>query len=193
MLIPTLLAGLLLSSGPSAPPDTFWLETGARAGVEGSSPRSIEGVLLDQDEDFYHLRVEGGELWLAKAQVVKIDKNSTTVAAIEAAEKQAHAQRTAAAKAAELARRAAAEAAALAEPAAASEAVFSGVVLDDVTAAPAETTRVREARHFDPVLGAVRGGHEIGDARLLRDLELAYQLTHDRSYLKLLRKLRRLR
>ncbi len=65
------------------------------------------------------------------------------------------------------------------------------VALDDITPpAPAAPEMVPV---YDPVRHVVRLGRESRDAVLLRDLELAYQLTGNRDYVKLIRKLRRLR
>jgi hypothetical protein len=46
---------------------------------------------------------------------------------------------------------------------------------------------------FDPVLGVAREPGAITQPQLLRDLQLAWTLTQDRRYLKLLRQVRRLR
>src|SRR5262249_42310896 len=68
-----LLAALALA--PASTPDKFWLEPPDRkVAVEGSLPAVIEGVLLDQTDKQYHVRVVGGELWLDKAKVVKLEK-----------------------------------------------------------------------------------------------------------------------
>ena len=56
------------------------------------------------------------------------------------------------------------------------------------TASPA---RAPQAPVFDPVIGVARGVVPAGD--LLADAQIAYELTKDRRYLRVIRQLRRLR
>jgi len=112
MSFPTLLMLSLLTLG--AQPDKFWLAEPDAHAVEGSSPRLIEGVLLDQTDTQYHLRVDGGEVWLDKKAVVKVEKDALTVEQIATAEQQGHERRLADARAdAKAAEAAAREAAAV--------------------------------------------------------------------------------
>lgn len=175
-------------------PDKFWLDDGpAKAGGEPLPLRVVEGVLLDEDATSYHLRVEGGEVWLPKNQVVKVEKDGLTTAQIEqkeraAAEQRARAQAARAAEAAAAMRGHATEAAATpapTEPPAAPAPLTPAIE-------PAPPTVVPTA-HYDPVLHVHRSGAPTPEAELMRDLEVAYKLTRDRDYLKVLRRLRRLR
>ena len=82
-----LIAGVLLICAP-AKADKFWLtdpkdEQNAAA---GSSPNLIEGVLVAEDEEGYHVRVEGGQILLPKASVFKVEKDDLTIDAIVKAE-----------------------------------------------------------------------------------------------------------
>lgn len=180
----SLLAALLLQ--PAARADKFWFESpDAKDRVEGSLPAVVEGVLLGEQDGQYWIRVVGGEIRVPKALVVKIESDSLTVAAIEAQE--------------HMAAQAAAERAALAQEARARrEAAAAEAVARRSEAAPAPETPtfaegVAPVRVFDPVIGALRTAQPISDYDLMRDLELAYSMTGDRSYVKLLRKMRRLR
>lgn len=85
-IAPAALAAALIA--PAAPADEFYVgseETAAKM-TEDSSPDVIVGVLVDEDETFYHLRVEGGEMQLAKSLVYKVVEDDLTVARIEEAE-----------------------------------------------------------------------------------------------------------
>ena len=185
MLIPSLLV-LATYVLPVGSPDTFWLEPPpARdaVAVEGNQPRAIEGVLLDQDGDSYHIRVAGGEIWLPKAQVVKVDKTGLTVADLERSERQAAERRAAEAKA-----EAEAPAPAVVEPAPRAKPAVV-VEVEERESASAEAC----AMGYDPVLGVARCWAEGAcHYQLMLDLDLAYEATRDRDYIRLLRKLRRL-
>lgn len=165
--------------------DKFWLSDpdAQKNGAAASSPDVIEGVLLAEDADSYHIRVVGGEVVLAKKRVFKVEKDGLTIDAIVKAEKDSAEALALANKERELhqeiARKEreirAVEAAArkgAAQPAAAPQ--------PEVTA-PAE---------FDPVLGVATGA--MGRAGLLREAKLAYERTGDRAWLRALRQLRRL-
>ncbi|MGE3174783.1 MAG: hypothetical protein AB7O97_19290 [Planctomycetota bacterium] len=171
-------------------PDKFWFEAPEAAQVEGSAPAFVEGVLLDETDDAYHVRVVGGEVWLPKAQVVKVEKDRLTTQRIERAEQ----------KAAEDAQKAAAESAPpagegevdevateVAEPPCCDPHEELAVVEEFVATAPVVPP------HYDPVLHVLRVDPACSDWTLIRDLELAYEVTRDRTYIKLLRVMRRLR
>lgn len=146
--------------------------------AEGSSPSIIEGVLLGEENGMYRLRVVGGEMWLAKSSVQRVEKDALTVADVEAREKaQAAAATTPAQNAVEATARRSDKAAA------------DAVVAPAPVAAPAPV-RVR----FDPVLGTMVDPAELmADAMLERELAFAYTMTKDRRYIRLLRQLRRTR
>lgn len=169
---------------PSLLADRFHLtsQQDASRAAEGSSPDVIEGVLLGEENGMYRLRVVGGEMWLAKSSVQRIEKDALTVADIEAREKQ---QAEAAAKPAGAAGTPV-EATARRGDKAAAEALAPAPA-----AAPAPTpARVR----FDPVLGTLVDPAELmADALLERELAFAYSMTNDRRYIRLLRQLRRTR
>ena len=85
-LIPLIVCTLLLSVPAKA--DKFWLEDpeSHKNAAAGSSPAVIEGVLLSEDADGYHVRTVGGEVVLAKKSVFKIEKDGLTLDAIVKAE-----------------------------------------------------------------------------------------------------------
>ena len=213
-----LCAGLALS--PVAKADKFWLQVPAQGeAVEGSLPAVIEGVVLDQTDSSYHLRIVGGEIWLNKDQVVRVDKDDMTVASIEKAE-----QDGAAALAAATSERISTQrlAMAISAPAAivrdamvqdAPTAIDPRSIPRDATASggapvgpievgttvntawvePAEEVAiVQPVSNFDPVIGrALMVG--VSDYVLIRELTLAYSISRYRNYVKMLRVMRRLR
>ena len=165
---------------PSLLADRFHLasQQDASRATEGSSPDAIEGVLLGEEDGMYRLRVVGGEMWLAKSSVQRVEKDALTVADVEAREK---AQATAAATPAQNAVEATARRS--------DKAAADAVVAPAPAAAPAPV-RVR----FDPVLGTMVDPAELmADAVLERELAFAYTMTKDRRYIRLLRQLRRTR
>ena len=168
---------------PSLLADRFHLasQQDASRATEGSSPDAIEGVLLGEEDGMYRLRVVGGEMWLAKSAVQRIEKDALTVADIEAREKQ---QSEAASKSGGAKDGTPAEATARKGDRAAADAV--------VPAAPPAPTQARS--RFDPVLGTMVAPAEfMADAMLERELAFAYTMTKDRRYIRLLRQLRRTR
>jgi hypothetical protein len=165
--------------------DKFWLSDPAaqKTASAGSSPEVVDGVLISEDADNYHVRVAGGELVLPKKAVFKIEKDDLTIETIvkgekDSAEKLALANRERVLKqqiaqkerdvrvaeaSAKRSDRKAADASAKVEPAAAPVA------------------------GFDPVIGRA-----IGPAiDPVREALLAYELTRDRAYLRLARQMRR--
>lgn len=167
--------------------DKFWLaETSNTPANQASTPNFVEGVLMEETDGMYVLRVVGGEMRLPKSSVSKVEKDGLTIGAIEQAEKAAaeklalqnrerELEQSAAKKAREIqvleasARRSAKPADAVVAPA------------PDVPPAPV----------FDPVIGVARGVVPASD--LLADAQIAYELTKDRRYLRIIRQLRRLR
>lgn len=181
-----LLAAAALFAAP-AKADKFWMSDpeAQQNAPEGSVPDYIEGVLLSEDETTYTVRVEGGELVLQKEDVFKVEKDDLTAESIREAEEssrdelaEADVARISAQRSARESR--AAEASARRDARAAEASMTAEVV---PMQSPAPT--------FDPVLGVFGG--EPSHAALLRDTQLAWNLTQDRRYLKLLRQLRRLR
>ena len=90
-LITASLAVFCLTAPAAA--DKFYLgsEDDAKKAAEGSLPDVIEGVLLREEDGAYVLRVENGELRLAKSSVYKVEKDGLTVADLEKRESEAKA------------------------------------------------------------------------------------------------------
>ena len=185
-LLPLTAFALLFCAPAKA--DKFWLvdPKAEQDAPEGSSPTLIEGVLLAEDEEGYRIRVQGGELVLPKASVVKIEKDDLTVAAIAEAEAAARPEL----ERADEERRLALEIERRERDIRIAEAAARRTA-QAVEASAGGPVRVVEAS-FDPVLG-VATNVGTSQAELLRDAQIAWTLTKDRRYLKLLRQLRRLR
>ena len=175
-MFPFVLGALLLAVPAKA--DKFWLtDPAAKKSAEGSTPDFLEGVLLGEDANVYHVRVGGGEIQLPKKAVFKVEKDALTIEQILETEKQG-AARLAASQAE---RKAAPAASARRKNVAAVEAAAkrSDAAADGAVQEPA----------FDPIVG--RALPIVSDAELQRDLQLAWSLTKDRRYLTALRQLRR--
>lgn len=184
-ILPFVLGVLLFQV--SAKADKFWLTDpeNQKQAAEGSSPDYIEGVLIAESDEGYHIRFVGGEMLLPKERVFKVEKDGLSVDAIVKIERDGKQKRDAAEQERRLTQEIqrkerevhAAEASARRSDAGAAEAN-----------APA-ATRV-QAPAFDPVLGVVPAQLSTGDLR--RDVRLAWELTKDRRYLTLMRQLRRM-
>ncbi len=182
-----MIAGLLLFCAP-AKADKFWLTDpkSEQSATAGSSPNIIQGVLLSEDEDGYHIRVEGGRIVLAKKLVFHIEKEGLTIDAIVQAEAdskkkldESNQQRVAAQKSERRSRQARFTEA---------SAKRSG---RPVAASSRRTENIPAALdEFDPVLGLANDNSQYA---LMRDAQVAWRQTKDRRYLKMLRQLRRLR
>ncbi|MEC8251742.1 MAG: hypothetical protein VYA51_13760 [Planctomycetota bacterium] len=178
MRLPLLCATALFFAAP-AHADRFWLtdpEDAAKA-APGSSPAVIEGVLLADEGGYYQIRVVGGELRVPKAAVFKVESDAQTLetlAAAEAAGQQQRAQDDRERRERQRSRRAGRGRAPRARVA---EASFSR------PEAP--------ARSFDPVLGV--SSTDNGSLQRMQEAKRAFAQTRDRRYLKLLRRLRRMR
>ena len=181
-ILPLTAAALLLALPAKA--DKFWLSD-PDAQPEGSSPHVIEGVLLAEDANEYHIRIVGGELVLAKSAVFKVEKDDLSVDAIVAAEKDGVEALVAANRERELQQEAARRERELqlAEAAARRTARAS-------EASARATAPVAAPELFDPVLGVTASSSL---AELQRAARLAFEQTRDRAYLRELRRLRRLR
>ncbi|MCK5941075.1 MAG: hypothetical protein KAI24_03820 [Planctomycetes bacterium] len=180
-----LIAGALLFAAP-AKADKFWLsdpKAEAKAAA-GSSPNVIEGVLLAESDEGYHVRVEGGEILLPKDSVFKVEKDDLTLDAIVKAEdkqQQAGEQANEERRLAQQVRRAARDVR-----------IAEASAKKRVRAVEAAASRrATEPQGFDPVLGVATGRDSTYE--MMRDAQVAWSLTKDRRYLKLLRQLRRLR
>lgn len=184
--LPLIAASALLFAVP-AKADKFWLSDPAEQAkaAEGSSPDVIEGVLLEETDAGYRIRVVGGELILPKASVFKIEKDAMTAEAVAKAEVKARE----ASAAADLERRTAQEQmrstrrARAAEASARREARATDAAMSPAQASPASS--------YDPILGIATG--PASNYVMLRDAQVMWEQTRDRRYLKLVRQLRRLR
>ncbi|MBL8754122.1 MAG: hypothetical protein JNK15_12550 [Planctomycetes bacterium] len=173
-ILPPLVCALVFALPAKA--DKFWLSDPAaqKNAAAGSSPEVIEGVLLAEDADNYHVRVVGGELVLAKKSVFKVEKDGLKLDTIVKAEKDA------------------AEALALANQERA---------LQQQVAKKEREVRAAEAsmRKSDKVAGAKAADADFDPvlrraaprADLVREAMAAYEQTGDRAYLKAARQLRR--
>lgn len=181
-----LLIGALLFAAP-AKADKFWLSDpkAEATAAEGSTPNIIEGVLLAEDDDGYHIRIEGGEIVLPKKSVFKIEKDGLSLDGIVKAEGDGKA----AGERANEERRLAQETARVNRDVRIAEA--SARRRARAVEADAPRRASAQPQGFDPVLGVATGANQ--DADLMRDAQIAWSLTKDRRYLKLLRQLRRLR
>ena len=79
LLIPALCA---LAFAPTASADKFYFGPEPETAVEGAAPNYIEGVLLREEGDMYVIRVEGGEMTIAKSLVTKIERDELTAEAL---------------------------------------------------------------------------------------------------------------
>lgn len=84
-VLPALLAALL---APTASADKFYLGSAATAELmtEGT-PDFVEGVLLGEEDGMYIIRMEGGELRVAKDSVWKIESDALSANDVEQREK----------------------------------------------------------------------------------------------------------
>ncbi len=196
------LAALVLS--PYASADKFYFTSDEETALEeeDSIPDVIEGVLTAEDDENYTIRVEGGEVQVAKDLVLKIERDDLTVADIEARE-QANApalaqideerQQFLAAERAEAAARRAeyfAMEATLVEAeinaaAAAAQAVY----------VPGVPPAILDASYFDPIIGVpgYRGPGIAESAALLRDMFYRYQQIRTPEMATQMRQMRRYR
>lgn len=187
MRFPLLCAAALLFALP-AKADKFWLvdPAAAKNATAGSSPEVIEGVLIGQDQDGYHVRIVGGELLLAKKSVFKVEKDELTIEAIVKAEQAAAAKADAQNRDRELQQAEARKVRDIQILEAAARRTKA-----EVQAAQAQQVPAPQAG-FDPVLGVMRPGY-VSQQDLMLDAQLAWQMTRDPRYLKVLRQLRRAR
>jgi hypothetical protein len=169
-------------------PDKFWLEPPASGGqaVEGSQPAFLEGVLLDESPTHYHVRVLGGEIWLAKKDVHHVEKDTLDVATLERREREAHSAQSPQGKAE--------EASAKKEPTQVKPAAMPAAAPKpgQGSEAPQGTAPAPQApkTEFDPVLGVVGPAKDKPQSKAAT-LEAEYRRSGDRDVLKELRRARR--
>lgn len=176
MRILSISACALLLALP-AKADKFWLSDPAaqKNAAAGSSPDAIEGVLLAEDAEGYHIRIVGGELVLAKKSVFQVEKDGLTIDDIVKAEKDS-------AEALALANQERGLQAAVTKKEREVRAAEASARKSDAKAAESKAVEAG----FDPVVDRAPSR---GD--LVRDAMLAYELTRDRAYLRAARQLRR--
>lgn len=164
--------------------DKFWLSDPAaqKNAPASSSPDLIHGVLLAEDADGYHIRVVGGEVVLPKQLVFKVEKDDLTIDAITKSEKDSAEALAAANKERQLQQKVAREERQL-------KAAEAAAKKSDAKPAEASAPKTVAVATFDPTLGIALGSR--GDQ--IREAQLAYEATGDRSYLKTVRQLRRQR
>jgi hypothetical protein len=162
--------------------DKFWLSDPAAPQNAAGSPEIIEGVLLAENDEGYHLRVVGGELLLPKKSVFKVEKDGLSIEAITKAEQAVATRLADQNRERQLAQQADSKAREI-------RAVEAAVRRQ---AQPVDARAPAEAGGFDPVIGVSRAPAVV-QADLMTDAQLAYEMTRDRRYLRVLRQLRRLR
>jgi len=180
-LIPLVVCSVLFSLPAKA--DKFWLEDpeSHKNAAAGSSPAVIEGVLISEDADGYHVRTVGGEIVLAKKSVFKVEKDGMTLDAIVKAEADAAKPNQAADQERQMAHAADRRAA---QVKAVEAAAHRGSATPVEAAAPAPAPIEVP---YDPVIDVVPSRTGTTHAELLRDLKLAHEVTGNRSFLKQLR------
>jgi hypothetical protein len=185
-LIPLVVCSVLFSLPAKA--DKFWLEDpeSHKNAAAGSSPAVIEGVLISEDADGYHVRTVGGEIVLAKKSVFKVEKDGMTLDAIVKAEGDAAKPNQAADQERQMAQAADRRAAQVKAVEAAAHR-GSATPVEAAAPAPAAAEAV-----YDPVLDVIPARQGVNAVELVRDLTLAHEVTGRRDVLKALRIARRL-
>lgn len=185
-ILPLVLGSLLFQVPAYA--DTFWLSDPAaqKNAAEGSQPDVVRGVLIAESDEGYHVRIVGGEVILPKSSVFKIEKDDLSIDAIVKLEQDQADALAAADRERQMAQAAARRARQVAAVEASTTKAATSTTTEAVVVAEPEPS-------FDPVLGVARESGAINQPQLLRDLQLAWSLTQDRRYLKLLRQVRRMR
>ena len=172
----------------SPQPDKFWLEPQTSGGpaVEGSQPAVLEGVLLDESPTHYHVRVLGGEIWLAKKDVHHVEKDALDVATLERREHEAQSAQSPKGKPEEAsAKKEPTQAKPAATPAAAPK-QGAGTEAPQGSAAAPQAPKTE----FDPVLGVVGPARDKPQSKAAT-LEAEYRRSGDREVLKDLRQIGR--
>lgn len=194
-LVRSVLLGLCLGSAAKA--DTFWLSDPKVALPPGALPRTVVGVLLQQSDEGYHVRVVGGEVLLPRRAVFQIDKDNLSLDDILQQERAAaeralvREQERQAERQAERQGQRAVPAVAprtTSEPAEAS----SGQAPAAAPYAPLDPANLPQPRSgYDPVVRRhVSLPGEMTRTELRRELAFAWRTTRDPRYLEALRQLR---
>lgn len=185
MMLPLLFSVLATAHSHAASPDTFWVLPANSQKDTQAEP--IRGALIDEDATHFHVRVEGGELWIEKKLVQRVEKDALTVEEIAKKEQEKRAikpEPTPEAKTAEAATR----------PAEAAPAEATAPAVEPASdAAPAAEPqqRAEEQPRFDPVLGRMTGTRAAEAAQRIAELREAYRATRSQETRKELRRARR--
>lgn len=191
MTLPLLLTVLASLHAPNANPDTFWV-----LAQKGAEAQPIRGALVAEDATHYHVRVEGGELWLEKAMVQRVEKDDLTVEAIQQREQEKRQKAAepapAAAEATAQPTEARAVEAAGGEPAKAEKPTEPkpAPAAQPEPLAPQEPA-TEEGPRYDPILHRMNGGASLQAALRLEELRVAYRQTRSPELRKELRRARR--
>jgi len=79
-----LLVTLLLATAGRLPADKVYLRSSSQAAaIEGQAEEAIVGMVLSEEDGQVTIRVEGGTLVLAKAQIARIERGGLTEAQLE--------------------------------------------------------------------------------------------------------------
>lgn len=196
MTLPLLLTVLAALHAPNANPDTFWV-----LAQKGADAQPIRGALIAEDATHYHVRVEGGELWLEKATVQRVEKDDLTVEAIQQKEQEKKQKDAAPAPVADTAEAAAKPAEAQAVEAAEAGGDPAKPAAQPAEPAPAASNEAQDPAaeaviaemvvRYDPVLHRINGGAAMQAAMRIDELRLAYQRTRSPELRKELRRARR--
>lgn len=185
MILPLLLSVLATAHGQPASPDTFWV-------LPAKSPKDaqaepIRGALIAEDATHYHVRVEGGELWIEKKLVQRVEKDALTVEEIAKKEQEKRDSKTESAT-----EPTAVEAATKPAEAAPSEAATPAAEpAADAAPATAPQQDAADTPRYDPVLHRMSGTSGATSAQRIAELREAYRITRSQETRKELRRARR--
>lgn len=181
MILPLLLSVLATAHGHAASPDTFWVLPAKSQKDAKAEP--IRGALIAEDATHYHVRVEGGELWIEKKLVQRVEKDALTVEEIAKKEQEKRDSKTDSATEAT-----AVEAATKPAEAAPSEATTPAA---EPAAEAAPQQDAADTPRYDPVLHRMSGTSGATAAQRIAELREAYRITRSQETRKELRRARR--
>lgn len=190
MMLPLLLSVLAAAHGHATSPDTFWV-------LPAKSPKDaqaepIRGALIAEDATHYQVRVEGGELWIEKKLVQRIEKDALTVEEIAKKELEKRAAKKEPTPEANPDASSAAEAMTKPAQSAPVEATtpVAEPVVDAAPAAEPQQSAVDMPR-YDPVLHRMSGTDGAVASQRIAELREAYRITRSQETRKELRRARR--
>ena len=183
MMLPLLLSVFAAAHGHAASPDTFWVLPAKSQKDAEAEP--IRGALIAEDATHYHVRVEGGELWIEKKLVQRVEKDALTVEEIAKKEQEKRAAKTEPTPEAKPVEASPVEAATKPAQASAAEATTP------VAEAAADAAPAAETPRYDPVLHRMSGTNGAAAAQRIAELREAYRITRSQETRKELRRARR--